>query len=210
MRLYVMWERANRLNGWCLQELERLAEVDDTDYSPTLNILNSWAWRQATYPSEAILNGTEAVKNAEKACKLSGWMNAAFIDTLAAAYAESGDFGAAIREQNKAIELVTRGGEVPAAGQGLRYNLRLFELGCVIRESALAGNARVMIRMEKYDAAEQNLIALLNSVREYLGETHPETRGCILAFIELYEAWGKPEKAQEWRAKLPQTEAIEE
>jgi len=25
--------------------------------------------------------------------------------------------------------------------------------------------------------------------------------------IELYEAWNKPEKAKQWRAKLPQTEA---
>jgi hypothetical protein len=28
--------------------------------------------------------------------------------------------------------------------------------------------------------------------------------------IQLYEAWNKPEKANEWRAKLSQTEALEE
>ena len=28
--------------------------------------------------------------------------------------------------------------------------------------------------------------------------------------IELYETWDKPEKAEEWRAKLPETEAIEQ
>jgi hypothetical protein len=28
--------------------------------------------------------------------------------------------------------------------------------------------------------------------------------------VGLYEAWNKPEKAKEWRAKLPQTEAVEE
>jgi hypothetical protein len=28
--------------------------------------------------------------------------------------------------------------------------------------------------------------------------------------IALYETWNKPEKAKEWRAKLPQTEAVEE
>jgi len=28
--------------------------------------------------------------------------------------------------------------------------------------------------------------------------------------IDLYESWGKPEKAEEWRAKLPKTEAAEE
>jgi len=27
--------------------------------------------------------------------------------------------------------------------------------------------------------------------------------------IELYEAWNKPEKAREWRLKLPKTEAVE-
>jgi len=28
--------------------------------------------------------------------------------------------------------------------------------------------------------------------------------------IDLYEAWNKPEKAKEWRAKLLQTESMEE
>jgi hypothetical protein len=28
--------------------------------------------------------------------------------------------------------------------------------------------------------------------------------------INLYEAWNKPEKAEEWRAKLPQMEAVME
>jgi hypothetical protein len=28
--------------------------------------------------------------------------------------------------------------------------------------------------------------------------------------INLYEAWGKPEKAEQWREELPQTETIEE
>jgi hypothetical protein len=28
--------------------------------------------------------------------------------------------------------------------------------------------------------------------------------------INLYEAWNKPEKAKEWRAKLPKTETITE
>jgi hypothetical protein len=28
--------------------------------------------------------------------------------------------------------------------------------------------------------------------------------------IVLYEAWDKPEKAEEWRAKLPQTKAVDQ
>jgi hypothetical protein len=30
------------------------------------------------------------------------------------------------------------------------------------------------------------------------------------SLIQLYEAWDKPEKAEEWRAKPPQTEAVKE
>jgi len=32
----------------------------------------------------------------------------------------------------------------------------------------------------------------------------------IRYIIALYEAWNKPEKAKEWRAKLPETEVVEE
>jgi hypothetical protein len=32
----------------------------------------------------------------------------------------------------------------------------------------------------------------------------------ITNLIELYEAWGKPEEAEEWRTKLPRTEAVKE
>jgi len=28
--------------------------------------------------------------------------------------------------------------------------------------------------------------------------------------IDLYETWNKPEKAEEWRAKLPYAEAVQE
>jgi hypothetical protein len=39
--------------------------------------------------------------------------------------------------------------------------------------------------------------------------THPHTLESWHNLINLYEAWNKPEKAEEWRAKLPQTEAVE-
>jgi hypothetical protein len=43
-----------------------------------------------------------------------------------------------------------------------------------------------------------------------LGDAHPYTLQSLNNLIGLYEAWDKPEKAEEWRAKLPQTEAIEQ
>jgi len=41
-----------------------------------------------------------------------------------------------------------------------------------------------------------------------LGDTHPHTIESLNNVIALYEAWGKPEKAQQWRAKLPRAENI--
>jgi hypothetical protein len=37
-----------------------------------------------------------------------------------------------------------------------------------------------------------------------LGETYPHTLELMNNLIELYEAWNKPIKAEEWSAKLPQ------
>jgi hypothetical protein len=47
-------------------------------------------------------------------------------------------------------------------------------------------------------------------VRLKLGDTHPHTLESWHNLIDLYEARGKPGKANEWRAKLQQTEAVEE
>ena len=59
----------------------------------------------------------------------------------------------------------------------------------------------------RYDAAEPLLLEAVEGRRLKLGDTHPHTLESWNNLIELYEAWGKPEKANEWRAKLPQIEA---
>ena len=38
----------------------------------------------------------------------------------------------------------------------------------------------------------------------------PKTTKIVKLLIQLYEAWNKPEQAEEWRAKLLQTEAVNE
>jgi hypothetical protein len=53
------------------------------------------------------------------------------------------------------------------------------------------------------------LFEAVKDQRFKLGNTHPHTFGSWDHPIELYEAWGKPEKADEWRAKLPQMEAVQ-
>jgi non-specific serine/threonine protein kinase/serine/threonine-protein kinase len=58
-----------------------------------------------------------------------------------------------------------------------------------------------------YAKAEPLLLEALEGRRLKLGDTHPHTIDSLNQLIDLYEAWNKPEKANEWRSKLPQTEA---
>ena len=51
--------------------------------------------------------------------------------------------------------------------------------------------------------AELLLIEAIEGRIIKLGDKHPHTLQSINNLIELYEAWNKPEKAKEWRAKLP-------
>ena len=41
-------------------------------------------------------------------------------------------------------------------------------------------------------------------------DTNPQTIESINNLIALYEAWNKSEETEQWRAKLPQTQAVEE
>jgi tetratricopeptide (TPR) repeat protein len=62
----------------------------------------------------------------------------------------------------------------------------------------------------RYDEAEPLLLQAVEGRRIKLGDTHPHTLESWNNLIALYESWGKPEKAEEWRAKLPQKEAVEQ
>ena len=62
----------------------------------------------------------------------------------------------------------------------------------------------------RYEEAEPLLLAAVEGRHLKLGEKHPHTLESLNNLIDLYEAWNKPEKAEQWRAKLPQKEAVEQ
>jgi protein O-mannosyl-transferase len=65
--------------------------------SETFNALNELAWLLATYPQAEIRRGSEAVQMAKAACTLTQGREPAFLGTLAAALAETGDFDNAVK-----------------------------------------------------------------------------------------------------------------
>jgi tetratricopeptide (TPR) repeat protein len=63
------------------------------------------AWLLATCPEEKIRDGKAAIAAAQKAGELREWKAITDIKSLAAAYAETGDFDKAVEWQKKAIDL---------------------------------------------------------------------------------------------------------
>jgi len=66
---------------------------------------NNLAWLYATCPDKKRRSGRRAVEHATKACKLTGFQDAGFVDTLAAALAERGKFKDAVERARQALEL---------------------------------------------------------------------------------------------------------
>jgi tetratricopeptide (TPR) repeat protein len=69
-----------------------------------LSALNSQAWLLGTCPDQRYRDGKKALELATKACELTDWKAPAYLDTLAAAYAETGDFDKAVEWAQKALK----------------------------------------------------------------------------------------------------------
>jgi len=59
------------------------------------------------------------------------------------------------------------------------------------------------LAQDRHKDAETMLLQAYKGRTEKLGPDHPHTLDSLKSTIRLYKAWGKPDKAKEWRAKLP-------
>jgi len=69
-------------------------------------VQNSLAWVLATVDEENFRDPAEAVRLANRACELTEYSQPHFLDTLAVAYAATGDFSKAIDISKKALSLI--------------------------------------------------------------------------------------------------------
>jgi tetratricopeptide (TPR) repeat protein len=89
------------------------------------NALNNLAWALATCPDASMRDGATAVALAQKVSRLPGGDVPIIFRTLAAAYAENGDFASAIDAAEHALGLTAQQKNEPLA-QTLRYELSLY------------------------------------------------------------------------------------
>jgi choline-sulfatase len=124
--------------GKSLIPLGRAKEAID-HYRRALELRADWvpvmtdlAWRLSTTADDALRDGAEAVRLAERAAELVDNKNPIVLDTLAAAYAEAGDFPAAVETAERVLAMATAAGEAAVAAD-IRKRLMLYQAGRAYR-----------------------------------------------------------------------------
>ena len=113
-----------------IEQWETSLQIDPDDG----NALNNLAWVLATFPADPIRDGKRAVELAEKATTLPGGNIPVVLRTLAAAYAEAGDFSKATNTAQRAIDLATAQNNNSLLAT-LRHELELYQARTPYRES---------------------------------------------------------------------------
>ncbi len=128
---------ALRARGDALLSVGRHADaVKDYDEALKLDpedtgVLNNLAWVLATSPDDPVRNAQKSVEMGLKACELTKYERPHILSTLAAGYAEKGDWEAAKKWSAKAVELGAKDDDVD---QQLKKELEGYKEGKPWRE----------------------------------------------------------------------------
>lgn len=112
-----------------LADYEKAAKLEPENSG----MLNNFAWMLATSPEDKLRDGKRAVEMATKACELTDYKQAHILSTLAAAYAESGNYKEAVKWSKKSVELGKTGANQEIQ-EALAKELESFEKGKPWRE----------------------------------------------------------------------------
>ncbi len=91
------------------------------------------AWLLATCPEATLRNGQKALELAQQAERSGGGESPQILDTLAAAYAEAGQFGEAVKTAGQALSLPATQNNPPLA-EAIQNRLKLYEAGSPYHE----------------------------------------------------------------------------
>jgi tetratricopeptide (TPR) repeat protein len=100
------------------------------------NAMSNLAWVFATSPDDSVRDGTKAVQLASEALRISGHRIPILFRTLAAAYAETGEFSKAIQTAQQGIELASSQGNSSLVAE-LQGNIALYQEQRPLRDPSL-------------------------------------------------------------------------
>ena len=100
------------------------------------NAMSNLAWVFATSPDQSLRDGPKAVELAKQALRISGGRIPILFRTLAAAYAESGEFSKAMQTAQQGIELANSQGNSGLATE-LQGNIALYQEQRPLRDPSL-------------------------------------------------------------------------
>jgi tetratricopeptide (TPR) repeat protein len=95
--------------------------------------LSHLAWVLSTDSDPELRGGSEAVRLAERAAKMTRYQNPVILDTLAAAYAETGQFEQAVQAAERGLAICSKTGEHDLGGR-VRQRLGLYRQARPYRE----------------------------------------------------------------------------
>ncbi len=218
-------EKAREFNEQAIDAGARWVERGDA----TARDLNNYAWLLLACNLKDLRDPKAALPLAERSVKMDGGENPDYLDTLAMAYHMTGDNKRAIETQQKAIAAF------PSADSEARCELEVNMVRLFLHEGNRQGAEQFLREAtdgrreklgEKNPVLAQRLIyaaMLLSDMGAYglaeplLLEAHVEMkdnpqapeiqkREALQRIIDLYEDWGQPERAAQWRAELATTQ----
>jgi tetratricopeptide (TPR) repeat protein len=90
-----------------------------------------------------------------------------------------------------------------------RYHLEAIERGRrtlaegdFVMGLALNAYGETLIALERYDEAERNLLEAYDILEAARGAGHSWTQAVVRRTVTLYDTWGRPDQAAEWKRKL--------
>ena len=163
-----------------------------------LRAMNSLAWALKDHGPEQLAAAEDLAREATDFClRLLGEedeLTPMTMDTLAVV----------LHMRGKNQEAILEFDQVAAAARKTAGEDRWFTLMSPVYYG------RCLLELDRYEDAETVLQTTYAGVKELNGEEHESTQSALAALVDLYEAWGKPEQAAEWRAKLPREERSNE
>jgi len=116
------------------QKQKGLLEAGLVQCGPSFEIMNDLSYMLSTCPVASMRNGDRALELAQRALKLAGHDEPGLLDTVAAAYAEIGDFSQATLTARKALALLDTHDPSPERRAVYQTHLEFLERGEPIRE----------------------------------------------------------------------------